>query len=297
MSLDETDCADVGSIFLDAEGTSAPTSLSPRRGMTVSIVTVCLNSAATIRQTIESVLEQDQPGIEYIVIDGGSTDGTLEILESYRQHIAYFVSEPDAGIYDAMNKGIRAATGDVVGILNSDDFYKDASAVSDMVRAMERTGAEAAYADLEIIRPDDPSKVIRYYSSHRFRVSRLRWGWMPPHPTFFVLRSCYERYGLYRTDYRVAADYELLVRFLWRAGITTCRVPRSIIRMRAGGISSSSLRGRYHHNREIVRACRENGVYTNLAMLAFKIPLKLLEHMPAWIAQRTQAPIFQESGT
>lgn len=246
--------------------------------MKVSIITVCFNSAATIRDAILSVVGQEYYDVEYIIVDGGSTDGTLEIIAEYESYINKLVSEPDKGIYDAMNKGIIAATGDVVGILNSDDFYSDSRVITDVVEVMTGSKADAVFADLEIVDRLRPDRVVRRYSSAKFSLSRIRFGWMLPHPTFFVKRYCYCRYGLYKTNYRVSADFEMLTRLLWKHHVSYKRLPRSVVKMRQGGISTTGIWGRLHQNVEIVRACRENGLYTNVFFVFSKLPLKALEY-------------------
>lgn len=243
----------------------------------VSIVTVCFNSAHTIRDTIESVLAQDYPQIEYIVVDGGSRDDTLAIVQSYGARISRLVTGPDRGIYDAMNKGIGAATGEVVGLLNSDDFYADSNVVSDLMTAMLRAHADAVFADLVYVDPADKCKVTRHYDSSRWHPGRFRFGWMPAHPTFFVRREWYLRCGLFSLDYRIAADFELLVRLLFRGGATYTHVPRAVVHMRAGGLSTRGIRQSWLLNREIVRACRANGIWTTLPLVLLKTPAKLLE--------------------
>lgn len=244
----------------------------------ISIITVCFNSAETIRATIESVVTQSYPDIEYIIVDGASTDGTLDIIEEYYHDIDCVISEPDKGIYDAMNKGICAASGDVIGILNSDDIYSDCDVIREVAEQFETSSVDSVYADLVMVRRDNADKILRYYSSENFRISRIRLGWMLPHPTFFVRKRCYSDYGLYKLGYRVSADFELITRFLWKERITHKRIPRPIIKMRQGGISSTGFFGRIHQNYEIVRACRENGLYTNIFMVLLKFPFKLLEY-------------------
>ncbi len=245
--------------------------------MKISIITVCFNSEATIRDTIESVLTQDYADLEYIIIDGASTDGTLEIIDEYRDRIATVVSEPDTGIYDAMNKGIAKATGDVVGILNSDDFYVDTSVVATVVAGFEQKKVDSVFADLVVVDPVRMNKIVRYYRANHFTPAKFAYGWMPPHPTFFVKRSCYEKLGSYRTDYKIAADYELLVRFLAVSGVSYSYLPQVLIKMRAGGVSSRNLKSNWVLNKEIVRACRENGIPTNLFKVLCKYPRKILE--------------------
>lgn len=242
--------------------------------MKVSIVTVCFNSVETIRDTIESVLAQDYDNIEYIIVDGASTDGTLDVIEQYKNNIAYVISELDDGIYDAMNKGIALASGDVVGILNSDDFFSSKSSVSSLMCGFEK-GADAVYADLVYVDKNEESKLSRLYSSAKFSKWKIRFGFMVPHPTFYAKRELFSKFGNYKLNYRVAADFELMTRF-FNAQVKTKRVNEIVIAMREGGISSSGLKWRFHQNLEIVRACRENGIYTNILLLAIKVPFKIL---------------------
>lgn len=243
----------------------------------VSIITVAFNSANTIGEAIESVLSQDYPAIEHLVIDGGSTDGTAEIVGGFGNRIATFVSEPDRGIYDAMNKGIRLARGSIVGMLNSDDTYTDERAVSDLMEAMQRESTDSAFGDVIYVDQDDTDRIVRYYRSNRWSPWRFRFGWMPAHPTFFVKREWYERCGLFSLDYRIAADFEMLVRLLHVAGVSYTYVGRPIVRMRSGGASASGWSNSLTINREIVRACRAHGIWTGLPLMALKVPGKLLE--------------------
>ena len=245
--------------------------------MKISIITVSFNSAATIKDTIESVLSQDYPYIEYIVVDGGSTDNTVDIVMEYGDDIDIFVSESDRGIYDAMNKGISLATGDVIGILNSDDFYENGGVVSTVVKAFNTTGAGIVFGDLVFVDKNDVKRVRRYCSSKKFRSWKLRIGWMPPHPATFVRASVYGEAGLYDIAYRIAADYEMFVRLLLVHNISFHRVPQVLVRMRMGGVSTKGIKSSWLLNREIVRACRANNIYTSLFIVLGKIPFKLLE--------------------
>lgn len=243
----------------------------------VSIITVAFNSAHTIAEAIQSVLSQDYPSIEYLVIDGGSSDGTAEIVRGFGDRVNVFVSEPDRGMYDAMNKGIRLARGNVIGMLNSDDAYMDRRAVSDLVEAMLRESTDSVFADVIYVDKDDPGRIVRYYRSRRWSPWRFRFGWMPAHPTFFVKREWYERCGGFSLDYRIAADFEMLVRLLHVAGVSYTYVGRPIVRMRSGGASASGWSNSMAINREIVRACRAHGISTALPLMALKVPGKLLE--------------------
>lgn len=229
-------------------------------GMKVSIITATRNSAATVRDTIECVLRQSYPNIEHVIVDGNSTDGTMEIVRSYGDQISKVISEPDRGIYDAMNKGIRLTTGDVIGILNSDDFYNHSFVVEKVVDALERSGMDSVYGDLQYVDPVEIKRVVRNWRAGNFNRRRFLYGWMLPHPTFFVRREVYERLGLFHTHFSCAADYELMLRFLYKGGVTTSYIPEVLVRMRAGGVSNASLWHRLVANREDREAWRINGL-------------------------------------
>lgn len=245
--------------------------------MKVSIITATYNSARTVKDTIDSVLSQDYPNIEYIVIDGASEDDTAKVVHSYQGRISQFISEPDSGMYDAMNKGIRVATGDVIGILNSDDFYINDQVISSIVKTLKSDNTDSAFGDLVYVDPNNLSKVIRYYSSANFNPKKFAYGWMPAHPTFFVKRAVYEKYGLFQTDYKIAADYELLTRFLAKYKISYSYIPEVMVRMRTGGASTSNLMSNWVLNQEILRACSENGVSTNLIKVLSKYFKKVFQ--------------------
>lgn len=246
--------------------------------MKISIVTVCYNSAETIRDTIESVLSQTYLDIEYVIVDGASKDATLRIVKEYEGRIAKFISEPDKGIYDAMNKGIQAATGDVVGILNSDDFFEHPGVIEQVVGVFKgNPQIDLVFGDVVFVAADHLYKVIRYYSSRHFRAWKLRFGWMPPHPATFVKKAAYDGVGLYSTQFKISSDYDMFVRLLLTHKLQWSRIDSVLVRMRAGGVSTSGLSGSMRLNREIVRACRQNGIYTNLFLVLSKLPFKLLE--------------------
>lgn len=247
--------------------------------MKISIITVSYNSELTIRDTILSVLSQTHPDIEYIIVDGASTDGTLEIIEEYRTKISRVISEPDNGIYDAMNKGIRAATGDFVGILNSDDFLADQNTIKNLVSFLQANPSlDCSYADVVYVQRENPNKITRFYSSKNFSLRKVRIGIMIPHAGFYAKRELFERLGYYKLGYRVAADFELMARFM-KNGAIFGRYPHVMVKMRNGGISSNGFFWRIHQNFEIVRACKENGIYTNIVFLMLKIPSKLLSYI------------------
>ena len=246
--------------------------------MKISIITVCYNSSETIRNTIESVRSQDYADIEYIIIDGGSSDGTMDIVREYGDNIDVVVSEPDQGIYDAMNKGIERATGDVVGLLNSDDFYAYDSVLSELVELMVSSGSDTVFADLDVVDANNCERVIRHYDSSKFNPGRLAYGWMPAHPTFMVKRELYVKHGGFLADYQIAADFEMVARLLHTVAASHAYLPVVAVKMRAGGISTRGLKSSWILNREIVRACRANGIKTSVARLLLKLPAKLMEY-------------------
>ena len=210
--------------------------------MKVSIITIAYNSAETIEDTIKSIVTQDYSNIEYIIIDGGSTDKTLSIVDKFKDSITTIISEPDKGIYDAMNKGVQNATGDIVGILNSDDIYADNKVVSRIVEAIGNK--DSIYADLVYVDRDNTDKVTRYWKSGKYRKGIFKKGWMPPHPTFFIKKSCYDQYGTYNLQLKSAADYELMLRMLHKHNISVAYLPEVITKMRVGGQSNATLLNR-----------------------------------------------------
>lgn len=228
--------------------------------MKISVVTAVFNGGETIASALDSALAQGDANCELVVIDGESTDGTQDVLRRYADRLGAFVSEPDQGIYDALNKGIRKASGDVVGFLHADDMFADSSALSRVTNAFADSGVDAVYGDLFYVDKYDPSRVIRYWRAGEFSRERLGWGWMPPHPTFYVRRSVYERLGGFDTSYRIAADYDCMLRFLWRGELRVAYIPEVLVKMRVGGASNRSLRNIVQKSREDWRALRSNGV-------------------------------------
>ena len=245
--------------------------------MKISIITVCYNAEQTIEDTIKSVLSQDFYNLEYIIVDGASSDTTMDIIAKYKDNIHKIISEPDKGIYDAMNKGIQLATGDVIGILNADDFYINDHVVTRVAKEFQRSDVGAVFADLVYVKPENLNKIERRYSSKVFTPVKFAYGWMPAHPTFFLQKRYYDQYGLYKTDYKIAADYELLIRMLYLNKVSYNYIPEVFIKMRLGGVSTNSLQSNLILNREILRACKENGIKTNLLKIYSKYPKKLLE--------------------
>jgi hypothetical protein len=245
----------------------------------VSIVTVVYNGAMTLEHTIQSVIEQVYGNVEHIIVDGGSTDGTLDILRKYDADIAYWVSEKDAGIYDAMNKGIALAKGDYIGMLNADDYLACPLSLETIISQFKSNDVDAVFSNLDIVDPENLNRVLRKYRVPSFSSFLLRIGVMPPHPTFYCKKSCYEKVGLYRTDYRIAADFEMLVRMLQKFHISWSHIDKTTVKMRSGGVSSSGIKSSLVVNREIIRACLENGLYTNIIFLMLKLPIRLLERI------------------
>lgn len=226
--------------------------------MKVSIITVVRNGADTIGDCIESVLNQVYPDLEYIIVDGGSTDGTPDIVRSYGAKIARFISEPDDGIYDAMNKGIKVATGEVIGILNADDLYRHSGVIKQVMERLNQTGCDAVYSNLVYVDRADTSRVKRYWPGGLYTPNSFLWGWMPAHPTLFVRRHIYEQYGLFKTSLRSAADYELMLRFIHKHHIRLAYLNDLTVMMRVGGVSNQSLVHRFKANREDSKAWRMN---------------------------------------
>lgn len=245
--------------------------------MKVSIITVVFNNALTIRTTIESVLNQTYKDIEYIIIDGASTDQTLEQIKLYSNKIDHIVSEPDKGMYDAMNKGIKLASGDIVGILNADDFFCDDKVIQKLVDVFVKDKIDAVYGDIQFVNPSNLNKIVRYYSSKRFNPLKFKYGFMPAHPSFYVKREFFEKLGYYKEDYLIASDYELLIRFLYNKEIKYKYIEMPFVTMRTGGVSNKSLKNRFVLNKEIIRACKENGIDTNSLKIYSKYFRKVFE--------------------
>jgi len=245
----------------------------------VSIITVSYNSRATIADTIRSVSSQSYSNIEHVIIDGASTDGTVEIVKSFGNKVSKFITEHDNGIYHAMNKGIRLASGDFIGILNSDDFLCDNYVIETIVNTFKESDVDAIFGDVMFIDTINTAKVVRYYSSKYFSPRMLKYGMIPAHPSFYSKRTLYDIWGLYKEDYKIAADFELLIRFFKYGSITTKYIPIPFVSMRLGGVSNSSLKNRCLINKEILRACRENGINTNVCNIYSRYFIKLFEFL------------------
>lgn len=243
----------------------------------ISVITVSYNSKGTIINTIKSVLSQTYPEIEYLIMDGSSVDGTVEVIKSFGSQISKFTSEPDKGIYDAINKGIRLSTGNIIGILNSDDFFYDNYVIQRVVDTFNENNVDAVFGDVQFVDKNDLSKVTRYYSSKHFKPGLFRFGFMPAHPSFYVKREFFEKFGYYKTDYKIAADFELLLRFLLINKISYKYIEMPFVSMRTGGMSNKSINSNYILNKEIARACKENGIRTNYVNIYSKYFRKIFE--------------------
>jgi len=226
----------------------------------ISIITSVYNKQETIAEAMDSVLSQTYPDIEYIIIDGGSTDDTVNIIKSYQNRLAVFISEPDKGIYDGLNKGIKLATGDVIGFLHSDDLYENNTVIEKVAKAFIENEIDSVYGDLTYVNKSDPTKVIRYWKSGEFTLKKLRRGWMPPHPTFFVKRAIYEQHGQFDMSFKIAADYDLMLRFLGKYKISTDYIPSVLIKMRVGGESNKSLKNVIRKSKEDLQAMKNNNI-------------------------------------
>lgn len=245
--------------------------------MKVSVITICYNSAVTIAKTLTSVHSQTFQDIEHILIDGASRDNTLEIIRETPNRVAYLSSEPDSGIYDAMNKGLAKATGDLVCFLNADDVYADSEIIESVVHEFRNADLDVLYGDVAFFRSDMPEKIVRRFRSDKFAPKRIAWGWMPAHPSLFMRRELYARLGGFKTDYRIAGDYEFVARAFVSCNLKYRYLPRVLVLMQAGGVSTAGWRSTLLLNREVLRACRENGISTNLFKILSKYPAKLLE--------------------
>lgn len=242
--------------------------------MKVSIITTCYNRASTIRGAIESVLAQDYTDIEYIVVDGASKDGTLDVIREYKDRISQIVSEPDHGMYEAINKGIRMATGDVIGLVHSDDFLYDKYTISAIVEEFQKTNADFVYGDGIYVNPTNINRVVRNWIGGSYSRWKVRCGWLPLHPTCYIRRDVMMREGLYDESYKIAADSDLLVRYLYKANLNVVYLKRKIIRMRMGGLSTDSEKRKQMWNEDI-RLYTAHGFWalpTKIMKMMWKVP-------------------------
>jgi glycosyltransferase len=228
--------------------------------MKVTVITVVFNQKKHIQSSIDSVLNQTYNNLEYIIIDGDSTDGTIDIIKKYSDKISKYVSEPDQGIYYAMNKGISLATGDIIGFLNADDFYSDKSVIQNVVNAFKENSVDSCYGDILYVKRNDINTITRNWKSGEFSLEKFKYGWFPPHPTFFVKREIYNKYGNFNTDFKFSADVELMIRFLCKHNVSTCYIPDVLIKMRDNGESNRSYLNISKSVWECYKAMRINGI-------------------------------------
>lgn len=246
--------------------------------MKISIITVCYNSEKYIRSAIESVINQTYNDIEYIIVDGSSKDKTVDIIKSYGNKISKFVSEPDKGIYDAMNKGLKMATGDIVAILNSDDFYIDNNVIASIVNELQMKKTDSLFADLIYVEENNSDVQVRYWKSEPFVKGAFQKGWHPAHPTFFVKNEVYKKFGYFNLDFKLAADFELMLRFLEKHQISSCYLPEAIIKMRLGGATNKNIKNIFNQNLECYRAFKINQLRVPVFYPVYRLLPKLLQY-------------------
>lgn len=244
--------------------------------MKISVVTAVFNRRDTIAAAMDSVYEQTYTDVEHIIQDGGSRDGTLEVIKDRSSPATHLRSEPDDGIYDAINRGIRRATGDVIGLMHSDDRFASPRVLSEIAKAFENPDIDGVYGDLTYVSKGDPARVIRYWRAGEYDLSRLRRGWMPPHPTLYLRRGVFDHWGLYDTGFRIAADYDAMLRYLVKGRIRLAYIPQVLVCMRVGGESNRSLGRILRKSREDYHAIRRNGV-GGLGTLAMKNVSKVMQ--------------------
>lgn len=237
----------------------------------ISLITVTFNAGSTIERCIQSVISQTYKNVEYIIIDGASTDATDQIVNQYSDYIHRFVSEPDQGIYDAMNKGIKFATGDIVGMLNSDDFFPDNSVLEDIAAVFEDKSIRILYGDLDYV--NQLGKIFRNWRSGKYTTGKFNWGWMPPHPTFYCRRELFDEYGFYSLDYGTAADYELMLRFMHKHRLNSFYLEKVVVKMKTGGASNKNVSSRVKGWLNDFRAMQKNEISMPF-IAAFLKPLR-----------------------
>jgi glycosyltransferase involved in cell wall biosynthesis len=245
----------------------------------ISIITAVFNRSSTIVQAVKSVQQQTYPEIEHVVIDGASTDGTLQLLHECLHDDAILVSELDCGMYDAINKGIVRSSGEIIGLMHSDDVYANKHVLADVADIFADPEIDAVYGDVAFFRPSTPGKLVRRYRSDLFNPERLAWGWVPAHTALFLRRRVFEQYGFYKINYKIASDYEFMARIFRSKVIRSKYLPNVLVHMRIGGVSTGGWRNTVLLNQEVLRACRENGIKTNMLKILSKYPLKIMEFL------------------
>ena len=246
--------------------------------MKVSIITVTYNSAAYLADCINSVMKQDYNNIEHIIIDGKSTDGTIDLIKDFDNHIAKWTSETDRGMYDAINKGIKLATGDIIGILNSDDMFASEDVISEIVKSFKEYQLDAVYGDLVYVQKSNTNKVVRLWKGFSYQRYRFKYGWMPAHPTFYIRRELIEKFGGYESHYFTAADYEFMARYLYYHRISARYLPKLIVKMRTGGQSNNTIKSRLRANRRDYLAMKRNRIPFPLLASVLKPIIKLHQY-------------------
>jgi len=243
----------------------------------ISIITVTYNSEKFLEECIISVLNQNYDNIEYIIIDGGSNDNTLDIIEKYREHIHYFISQSDDGIYDAVNKGIKISTGDIVGLLNSDDTFTNVNVLSNIVKNFKIYNSEILFGNISFI--NNNNKIIRYYNSKYFYPFLFRFGFQPAHPTFYTYRKNFINYGYYNSRYKIAGDFDLMLRFLYINKLSYIFVDENFVTMRLGGASNKNFCNKFKLNNEILRSLKSHNIYTNYFFIYTKYMIKWIGYI------------------
>lgn len=247
-------------------------------GLKISIITVVFNRVKTVERAIQSVLNQSYNDIEYIVVDGASTDGTVDVIEKYKDRIHTIVSEKDKGMYDALNKGIKLATGDIVGILHADDEFADETIIQQVADVfLQNKHTDCVYGDVGFVKEEDPQKIVRYYSSAIFHPKLFKYGFMPAHPTFFCYKKFFDLYGFYRTDLEIAADFDLLLRYLKKFTLQSVYIPQMLVRMNMGGKSTKGLSSTIRINKEIKQILKEHKMPSGYLRLYSRYFIKVQE--------------------
>ncbi|ETX12588.1 glycosyl transferase [Marinomonas ushuaiensis DSM 15871] len=246
--------------------------------MKITIITVCFNSATTIRDTIESVKSQDYKNIEYIIVDGKSTDNTLDIINEYPEVVSVIISEKDNGLYDAMNKGIELATGDIIGILNSDDFYSYSTVLAEVSQTFRSNPeGDMVLGNVNFVTPDNLNKPVRFYSSYNFSPWKMRFGFMPAHPATFIKRSAYGKVGMYSLEYKIGADFNWFVRAFFLHKLRYAKLNKTLVTMREGGVSTAGISSYWLSSKEQVKALCSSGVRSNLLFILVRLPIKFFQ--------------------